>query len=78
VYSHDAVDIHKPATSLLWRWCVSGRWKLCVPQAVNTAGAAVELYDLVADPHENRNVAAEHSDEVARLQRLIDAWYRPA
>ena len=78
VYTHDAVDIHKPARSLQWRWCVSGRWKLCVPNPAAVPDAKAELYDLKADPHEKDNVAAEHADEVARLRRLIDAWYKPA
>ena len=77
VYTHDAVDIHKPASSLLWRWCVSGRWKLCVPNPAAVPDAKAELYDLVADPHEKDNVAPEHADEVARLRRLIDGWYKP-
>jgi len=77
VYTHDAVDIHKPASSLQWRWCVSGRWKLCVPNPAAVPDAKAELYDLVADPHEKDNVAPEHADEVARLRRLIDGWYKP-
>jgi len=78
VYTHDAVDIEKPATSLQWRWCVSGRWKLCLPHPANVPDGAVELYDVVADPHEKQNVATGHADEVARLRRLIDGWYKPA
>jgi len=78
VYTHDAVDIQNPASSLMWRWCVSGRWKLCLPHPAHEPDAAAELYDLKADPHENHNLAARHPEEVARLQRLIDAWYKPA
>ncbi|MCK6446466.1 MAG: sulfatase-like hydrolase/transferase [Planctomycetes bacterium] len=33
-----------------------------------------ELYDLVADPGETRNVFAEHPDVVERLRRELDAW----
>ncbi len=78
VYTHDAVDIHKPATSLQWRWCVSGRWKLCVPDPKNMPDQRPELYDLKADPHESQNLAGDHPDKVAELRRLIDGWYSPA
>ncbi len=77
VYSHDAVDIHNPAKNLQWRWCVSGRWKLCLPNRAVAPDATAELYDLKADPHESHNLATRHPDEVARLRRLTDAWYPP-
>lgn len=35
--------------------------------------AAMALYDLAADPSEQRNVAAEHAEVVARLQQHVDA-----
>ena len=77
-YSHDAVDIHKPAASLEWRWCVQGRWKLLLAHGPARGGApAVQLYDLKADPHETRNLAAQQPDTVGRLRALLDRWYRP-
>ncbi|MFW6108318.1 MAG: sulfatase [bacterium] len=78
VYAHDAVDIHKPASSLLWRWCIAGRWKLCVPHPANLPRQSPELYDILADPHEKQNLAARHPQQVARLSALIDQWWRPA
>jgi uncharacterized sulfatase len=36
-----------------------------------------ELFDVVADPDERKNVAAEHPDLVARLRADLDAWWRP-
>jgi uncharacterized sulfatase len=77
VYSHDAVDIHKPATSLQWRWCIAGRWKLCVPHRANLPRQTPELYDILADPHEKQNLAAKHPQQVTRLTALIDRWWRP-
>lgn len=55
-------------------------WKLVVPRDVAylreqywyDAGGEVELYDLVRDPGETRNVAAERPEVVERLQGLLD------
>ncbi len=58
----------------------SGRWKLYLPLARPTRhphfrpgvqGEAL-LFDVVADPGESRNLAAEHADVVARLTRLAE------
>lgn len=34
-----------------------------------------ELYDVVADPHQDHNVAAEHPELVAKMRRHLDAWW---
>jgi acetyl esterase/lipase len=49
-----------------------GRWQL-----VNTKNRpdAWELYDIAADPGEQRTVAAEHPEVVARLAKAYDAWW---
>jgi uncharacterized sulfatase len=77
VYTHDAVDVHRPAKNLLWRWCVSGQWKLCVPNGAAVPKATPELYDVKADPHEKSNLAARQPQVVQRLRQLIDRWYDP-
>jgi arylsulfatase A-like enzyme len=41
---------------------------------VGRDGEGVELYDLVEDPVEQRNVAATRPDEVVRLRRLLAGW----
>lgn len=74
-FTHNAVDVDRPAASLRWRWCIEGSLKLLVPSAANEPQAQVELYDLAADPHETRNLAAERPDDVARLRRRLDAWW---
>ncbi|HXF82101.1 MAG TPA: sulfatase [bacterium] len=41
------------------------------------AGEADELYDLRDDPREQRNLAADHPEELRRLARLFGRAYRP-
>lgn len=41
------------------------------------AGEADELYDLVEDPQEQHNLAADHPDEAQRLTHLFGREYRP-
>jgi uncharacterized sulfatase len=43
----------------------------------NHERGTVELYDIVADPEERSNVAAEHPEVVARLRRQLDRWWDP-
>jgi len=72
IFTHDAIDIHRPSTSLRYRWVIEDHWKLIVPAPQNTPGGAVELYDLTADPSESRNLAAESPERVAQLRSLVD------
>ena len=65
-----------------WRACAvrSGRWKLVQPAGVGERDALppepkVELYDLEKDPYEQRDVAVEHPEVVARLKREYDRWF---
>ena len=44
-----------------------GDWKAVRPQA----GAALELYDLRTDPAEKNNVAGEHADVIARMEKYL-------
>jgi uncharacterized sulfatase len=74
-FTHNAVDIRNPASSVEYRWCLEGRWKLLVPNPANVPDGRTELYDLIADPHEESDVAREHPDRVDHLRGLIDAWW---
>lgn len=76
-FTHDAVDLDRPARNLRWRWGIEGWWKLIVPDPTNEPGGVVELYDLVADPFEERNLASLKPDRVTRLRRQLDAWWTP-
>lgn len=37
-------------------------------------GKTYQLYDLITDPSESRDVAAEHPERVSRMQRELEAW----
>ncbi|MFW6169809.1 MAG: sulfatase [Planctomycetota bacterium] len=83
-FAHDIADIDNPEASLLYRWCIEGKWKLILTYdgEVNRYQSThprtqrgPQLFDLLADPHEQRNVAAEHPEVVARLAERIADWY---
>lgn len=77
VFTHNAVDVEEPASSVRFRWTRSGDWKLIVPMTSNEPGAEVELYDLAADPTETKNLAAAEPKRVAELSQQLDAWWKP-
>jgi uncharacterized sulfatase len=76
-FTHNANDLNDPAANLRWRWMVDGHWKLIVPDSQNEPDAATELYDLAADPHETKNLAAGDAARVAKLRSMLDAWWNP-
>jgi arylsulfatase A-like enzyme len=76
VFEHNAVDIHKPAANLQYRWVIEGNWKLIVPHELNVKGKP-ELYDLSKDPTEQENLAAKHPERVIDLQKALDRWWQP-
>jgi arylsulfatase A-like enzyme len=49
---------------------VHQQWKL----AVNQAGTHRELYDIVADPYEQNNLAEAQPEVVARMGKLLSDW----
>ncbi|HEY1107127.1 MAG TPA: hypothetical protein VGE76_00800, partial [Opitutaceae bacterium] len=66
-------------------WVIEGQWKLLLTYdgAVSDRYATSnprdelrpQLFDLFADPHENRNLARDNPQVVARLAGKLDAWY---
>ena len=74
-FTHNAVDIGNPASSVEYRWCIEGRWKLLVLNAANMPDGRTEFYDVIADPHEENDLAKENPDRVDHLRGLIDAWW---
>jgi arylsulfatase A-like enzyme len=51
----------RDGAAVLW-----GRWRLLENR---------ELYDVRADPHQDRDVAAEHPEVVARMRKHLDTWW---
>jgi uncharacterized sulfatase len=75
IFTHNAVDIQRPASSLRYRWAVAGDWKLILPEPRNTPDGVTELYDLASDPFETRNLATVQPQKVQQLKHLIDGWW---
>jgi hypothetical protein len=61
----DVPELHRACTA------IGPRWKL----VRQTPAGKPELYDLLADPAEKSDVAAEHPDEVARLTKEYETWF---
>lgn len=71
---------HTRTRPLFWKTSAAGssagiredRWKLIYPTRRN--GGELELYDILADPAETKNVAAEHPEVVRQLSAKVQAW----
>jgi uncharacterized sulfatase len=77
-FTHDAVDIDDPASSLRYRWVLAGDWRLIVPHPANVPEGEIELYNLAADPTEEKNLARQQPGQVETLHQQLDAWWSPA
>jgi len=82
--AHDIRDLENPEASLLYRWVVDGKWKLLLTYDGEVGRyrsshpreeKRPQLFDLIADPHETRNLAAENPVIVAGLAKKIDGWW---
>jgi uncharacterized sulfatase len=83
-FSHDIVNIDRPETTLLYRWVIEDRWKLILSYD-GLAGRSAryhsrddirpQLYDLLSDPMETKNVAADHPDLLKRLSEKLQSWW---
>jgi uncharacterized sulfatase len=75
-FTHNAVDLNDPSKNSLWRWSIKDRWRVILPAAA-AQNSQIELYDIVADPHEKQDVAANHPDVVEAMTKQLDAWWKP-
>ncbi len=83
-FAHDIANIDDPEQSLLYRWCIKGRWKLLLTydgkigryQAVHAGRPRQpQLFDLLADPHETKNLAKQNPKVVQQLSGAINDWW---
>ena len=83
-FDHDVANLDKPEDTLLYRWVVDGRWKLLLTYDGKLGRYASshprtekrpQLFDLLADPHEDKNLAAQNPEVVARLAARLQAWW---
>jgi len=83
-FAHDIADLSDPEASLIYRWAIRGRWKLLLTYDGQLGRYASshprterrpQLFDLIADPHEEVNLAASNPAEVAELAAEIDRWW---
>ncbi len=72
IFQHTAAAVGKPGLSLTHRWVREGDWKLI---RFDRPPKPPELYDVNADPTEERNLAPMHPDRADRLAQRIDQWW---
>lgn len=83
IYPGDATALGRPAQDIAYRWVRSGDLKLIQPHPHGEKHAwrgyvkQPSLYDLAADPDENRNLAKTRPEDLLRLQKLLDTWWTP-
>jgi len=83
-FAHDIADLDDPEASLLYRWIVEDQWKLLLTYdgTVNRYERVhprdekrPQLFDLLQDPHETNNLAADHPEIVSELAAEIHEWW---
>jgi arylsulfatase A-like enzyme len=84
IHLHNAVDINDPAKNVTYRWALRDGWKLIIPHKVNVTTLAavgskgsgeIELYNVLDDPTEEKNLAAENPEKVKELTEAINGWW---
>lgn len=83
-FSHDVEEIDNPEATLLYRWVIEGPWKLLLTYDGKVGSYASshprtekrpQLFNLIADPHEDENLAAQNPEIVARLAQRLQSWW---
>ena len=83
-FDHDVANIDKPEDTLIYRWVIDGKWKLLLTYDGKLGSRAKshprkekrpQLFDLLADPHEDVNLAAKNPEIVARLAGKLQSWW---
>lgn len=83
-FAHDVAELDNPQATLLYRWVVEGKWKLLLTYDGKLDRYASthprsekrpQLFDLLADPHEEKNLASENPEVVSRLAARLQEWW---
>ena len=83
-FAHDIADVENPEDSLLFRWTIEGKWKLLLTYdgEVNRYKTThpreekrPQLFNLLKDPKEKKNLAKDNPEVVARLVAKIGTWW---
>ncbi len=68
IYDHDQPDIDDPTKGRTHRWCIAGNYKLIIADA----DGKVELFNIMADPHEKMDLSKTIPEVVTRLKDRIE------
>ena len=83
-FAHDIANVENPEDSLLFRWTIEGKWKLLLTYdgEVNRYKTThpreekrPQLFNLLQDPKEEKNLAEQNPKVVARLAAKIGKWW---
>jgi arylsulfatase A-like enzyme len=83
-FAHDIPDLDDPEGGLVYRWVIEDRWKLILTYDGDVGRHTdvhpreekrPQLFDVRADPHEERDLAGEQPEVVARLVEKIGGWW---
>jgi uncharacterized sulfatase len=69
IFEHDIPDIDRAEPGLMYRWAISGDWKLIQ----SADGKERELYNLRDDPAEAKNLIASEPSRAEELAKKIKA-----
>ena len=79
----DVLDVWKgkaksPARTLFWEWRVEGYNQLAAMRGdkklVVSGGSVAEMFDVVRDPAERKNVIAENRELAEKMRKELTAW----
>ena len=83
-FAHDVTDVENPEASLVFRWTIEGKWKLLLTYdgEVNRYKSThprtekrPQLFNLLKDPKEEKNLAEHNPEVVASLAAKIEKWW---
>lgn len=83
-FAHDMADLDNPESTLMYRWVISGKWKLILSyDGVNVSYqkyhkdvlSGPRLYNILEDVHEKNNLVEKHPKLVKELVAKLEGWY---